>query len=250
MRRIPSGWIPSQAGTNDQDHNYGPEQTAFDGGKMDLFPLSVGMSDDPLTLATETGAPTIATTTGLTMGYYDGNTVTAMWNYAQHYALNDHSFGSTFGASTQGALNLASGQTNGVATYTTGAASGVVADGQGGYTLIGDEDPANDVCSSASANVSMSGKNIGDLLNAAGVSWGFFSGGFNLGITNSNGTTGCARSTASVSSRASVEGRLHSSPPAVPVLREHGESDAHSSGVGGGDWHGGGHRRQHGESSV
>jgi phospholipase C len=138
----------SQAGTNDQDHNYGPEQTAFDGGKMDQFPLSVGTSDG-LALATATGAPGIANTTGLTMGYYDGNTVTALWNYAQHYALNDHSFGSTFGASTQGALNLVAGQTNGVATYSTGAASAVVADGQGGYTLIGDEDPANDVCSSA-----------------------------------------------------------------------------------------------------
>jgi phospholipase C len=187
----------SEAGTNDQDHNYGPEQTAFDGGKMDQFPMSVGVSDG-LTLATETSAPSIANTTGLTMGYYDGNTVTALWNYAQHYALNDHSFGSTFGASTQGALNVVSGQTNGVATYTVGAASGVVADGQGGYTLVEDEDPANDVCSSASANVSMGGKNIGDLLNAAGVSWGMFSGGFNLGITNTNGTTDCARSSASV----------------------------------------------------
>ena len=188
---------PEQAGTNDQDHNYGPEQTAFDGGKMDQFPLSVGVAN-PLLLATETGAPTITSTTGLTMGYYDGNTVTALWNYAQHYALNDHSFGSTFGPSTPGALNLAAGQTNGVATYTTGAASAVVADGQGGYSDTGDSDPSNDVCSSASSNFSMSGKNIGDLLNAAGVTWGMFSGGFNLSTTNSNGTTGCARSTGAV----------------------------------------------------
>ena len=28
---------------------------------------------------------------GLVMDYYDGNTVTALWNYAQHYALNDNS---------------------------------------------------------------------------------------------------------------------------------------------------------------
>jgi phospholipase C len=187
----------TEAGTNDQDHNYGPEQTAFDGGKMDQFPLSVGVSDG-LTLATETGAPGIANTNGLTMGYYDGNTVTALWNYAQHYALNDHSFGSTFGPSTPGALNLAAGQTNGVAAYTAGAASAVVADGQGGYSDTGDADPSNDVCSSGSSNFSMSGKNIGDLLNAAGVSWGFFEGGFNLSTTNSNGTTGCARSTAAV----------------------------------------------------
>jgi phospholipase C len=189
----------AQAGTADQDHNYGPEQTAFDGGKMDMFPLSVGTADTAA-LADATGAQAIAETNGLTMGYFDGNTVTGLWNYAQLYAMNDHSFGSTFGASTQGALNLVSGQTNGVATYTTGAASGVIADGQGGYTLIGDEDPAGDLCSSTSANVSMStlataptNKNIGDLLNAAGVTWGMFSGGFNLSITNANGTTGCNR---------------------------------------------------------
>jgi len=188
---------PNQAGTGDQDHNYGPEQAAFDSGKMDLFPLSVGTADGT-TLTNETAAPGIANTTALTMGYYDGNTVTAIWNYAQHFSLNDHSFGTTFGASTQGAINLVSGQTNGVAStgagaYPVGAASGVVADGVGGYTLIGDEDPYNDVCSSTTAYVQMTGKNIGDLMNAAStpITWGFFQGGFNLGITNSNGTTSC-----------------------------------------------------------
>ena len=48
------------------------------------------------------------------MGYFDGNTVTALWNYAQRYALNDNSYASTFGQSTQGAIELISGQTNGV----------------------------------------------------------------------------------------------------------------------------------------
>jgi phospholipase C len=196
----------SQAATADQDHAYGPEQSAFDAGKMDLFPLSVGVPDSG-TLATTTGASTISTSNALNMAYYDGNTVTALWNYAQHYAMNDHSFSSTFGASTQGAINLISGQTNGVAFNTTGAASGTVADGQGGLTLIGDEDPTGDICSSTSANVSMStvatsaasvNKNIGDLLNNANVSWGFFEGGFNLSATNKNGTTGCARSTTAV----------------------------------------------------
>ena len=170
---------------------------------MDLFPFSVGTPDGSA-LTAATGGSAITDTTGLTMGYYDGNTVTALWNYAQHYALNDHSFGSTFGASTQGAINLVSGQTNGVASYTSGATSGVVADGQGGYTLIGDEDPTGDVCSSTSASVQMNatgGKNIniGDLLNTAGVTWGFFEGGFNLSITNpGTGTTGCNRSTNAV----------------------------------------------------
>jgi len=178
---------PDQAGTGDQDHNYGPEQAAFDGGKMDLFPFSVGTADGT-TLTNETDAPGIANTTALTMAYYDGNTVTGMWNYAQHYALNDHSFGTTFGASTQGAINLASGQTNGVVVVESGAASGTIADGAGGLTLIGDEDPAYDVCSSSSATVQMTGKNIGDLLNTGGISWGFFQGGFDLTKTNSNFT--------------------------------------------------------------
>jgi phospholipase C len=44
----------------------------------------------------------------------------------------------------------------------------------------------------------MSGKNIGDLLNAAGVTWGFFEGGFDLTQTNPNGSTGCNRSTTSL----------------------------------------------------
>jgi phospholipase C len=187
----------NQAATNDQDHNYGPEQTAFDDGKMDLFPLSVGTADNPA-LATATGASTISTTNGLTMGYFDGNTVTALWNYAQHYAMNDHSFGTTFGPSTPGAINLVSGQTNGVINPTN-VASSTVDDGQGGLTDINDADPTGDLCSSTSSNFSMSGKNIGDLLNTAGVSWGFFEGGFNLSTTNANGTTGCGRKTPAVS---------------------------------------------------
>jgi phospholipase C len=187
---------PAQAGTADQGHNYGPEQTAFNGGKMNQFPLSVGTADSAI-LATQTGASSIAATTGLTMGYYDGNTVTALWNYAQHYAMNDHSFGSTFGPSTPGALEVISGQTNGVITPLN-VASATVADGQGGLTDINDADPTGDVCSSTSANFSMAGKNIGNLLNTAGVTWGMFSGGFNLSLTNANGTTGCARTTGAV----------------------------------------------------
>ncbi len=186
----------AQAATADQDHNYGPEQTAFDGGKMDLFPLSVGTAN-PAALTSSTGGSAISNSTALTMGYYDGNTVTALWNYAQHYAINDHSFESTFGPSTPGALNLIAGQTNGVINPLNVGTS-AVADGNGGVTLIGDTDPTGDVCSSTTSNASMSGKNVGDLLNAAGTTWGFFEGGFDLTVTNANGTTGCARSTGAV----------------------------------------------------
>ena len=41
----------------------------------------------------------------------------------------------------------------------------------------------------------MRGRNVGDLLNAAKISWGGFMGGFDLATTNPNGTSGCKRST-------------------------------------------------------
>jgi phospholipase C len=177
----------SQAVTADQDHNYPAEQQAFDMGAMDLFPLHVGTAGPP------PSGGGITSTTGLNMGYYDGNTVTAMWNYAQHFAMSDNSFDTTFGPSTPGALNLISGQTNGVAATLNGTTFEVDG-GAGSLTVISDADPLGDVCSNPTRNqVQMSGRNIGDLLNAAGVTWGSFMGGFDLATVNSNGTTGCKR---------------------------------------------------------
>jgi phospholipase C len=178
----------TQASTNDQDHDYTPEQQAFNGGLMDSFPKYTGTPGPP-----PNGQPT----SGLVMGYYDGNTVTAYWNYAQRFAMSDNSYGTNFGPSTDGALNLISGQLNGVSDQIN-ASGDVVSDGGGGYTLVSDADPIGDVCSTTTgAQLSMSGMNIGDLLNAAGISWGFFEGGFDLSVKNANGTTGCARSTTS-----------------------------------------------------
>jgi phospholipase C len=178
----------SEAATADQDHDYTPEQLAFDHGLMDAFPASVGTAGPP-----PTGTP-IALTTGLTMGYYDGNTVTAMWNYAQRYALNDNSYGTNFGPSTDGAVNLISGQLNGV-IQDVNAGGSTIGDGNGGLTLISDADPVGDVCSTTTGEtVQFGGKNVGDLLNAKGITWGFFEGGFNLSTVNPNGTTGCNRS--------------------------------------------------------
>jgi phospholipase C len=177
----------SQAATADQDHSYTPEQEAFHGGLMDGFPKYTGTPGPP---------PSGLTTNGLVMGYYDGNTVTALWNYAQRFAMNDNSYGSTFGPSTPGAINLISGQTNGV-DDSISPGSAVASDGDGGLTDIGDADPIGDVCSSTTKGIHLGGTNIGDLLNAAGVTWGWFQGGFNLSIKNPNGTTGCARTTTS-----------------------------------------------------
>ena len=185
----------SQAATNDQNHNYGPEQAATHFGLMDLFPAKVGTAGAP-----PNAPPQTVTTKGLNLGYYDGNTVTALWNYAQHFAMSDNSYDTTFGPSTPGLLNLVSGQTNGVINTING--TGNQTDGSNGtLTMIGDADPLNDVCSSPTRNQGqMAGQNIGNLLNSAGVTWGSFMGGFDLTITNSNGTTGCGRTSTGVAS--------------------------------------------------
>ncbi len=172
----------SQAVTPDQDHNYLAEQQAFDAGLMDLFPHSTGVG---------------GTAGSEVMGYYDGNTVTAEWNYAQHFAMSDNSFGTTFGPSSPGVVNLISGQTNGVVATLNGTGDEVNGGSDGSLTLINDADPLGDVCSNPTRNqATMGTKNIGDLLTSAGVTWGSFMGGFNLSIVNANGTTGCTRSSA------------------------------------------------------
>jgi len=166
--------------TCDQDHDYSDEQKAFDGGKMDDFIAAVGTG----TGTSPEGNPCVASTV---MNYYDGNTVTALWNYAQRYAMSDNSYGTTFGPSAPGAINLVSGDTGNVdmahtannpsiATPSSPNAD-LTADGLGGYSLTSDAQPYWDDCSTRDA-VAMSGTNIGDELNAAGLSWGWFQGGF------------------------------------------------------------------------
>ena len=54
---------------------------------------------------------------------------------------------------------------------------------------MGDPDPYLDACSLAQNGASdhtveMLGKNIGDLLNAKNISWGWFQGGFDLTLNN------------------------------------------------------------------
>ncbi len=166
----------SQNLTCDMNHDYTPEQLAFDAGLMDKFPENTSpASGCPQANLKQLGA-------GITMGYYDGNTVTGLWNYAQFYALNDNSYGTTFGPSTPGALNLISGQTWGAdssAEINTG--SDVVAD-----TVIGDADPFYDDCSGKEqVGMISTNKNVGDLMNAKGITWGWFEGGFKPTSTSS-----------------------------------------------------------------
>ncbi|MDQ6839130.1 MAG: phospholipase, partial [Actinomycetota bacterium] len=192
----------AQAATCDQDHGYTSEQSAFNHGLMDQFVQDTGHS---LTLAqclAAEGNPAPATGAApnyATMDYYDGNTVTGLWNYAQRFAMSDNSYGTGFGPSSPGALNVTAGNTYGAVcgptsavyqaptcTVATGSIKATPGRGgaQGPGTMYSDADPYYDVCSStqdgnaAPRDIQMGGKNIGDLLNQKGTSWGWFQGGF------------------------------------------------------------------------
>ncbi len=176
----PTRLTHAQNATCSQNHNYTPEQKAVNGGAMDKFVESTSVD----TCTGLYGSP------GLAMDYFDGNTVTGLWNYAQNYAMSDNMWDSTFGPSTPGALNLVSGQTHGGTAYDpktgaplTGSTAVAGANASGVGTVIADPDPAYDDCSnndhtSTSAVVGMSGKNVGDRLNEKNISWGWFQGGF------------------------------------------------------------------------
>ncbi|MBZ5724454.1 MAG: alkaline phosphatase family protein [Acidobacteriia bacterium] len=192
----------TQAVTCDQDHGYTDEQRAFNNGLMNLFVESVGV-----------GAPGCADFghgKGLVMGYYDGNTTTAIWNYAQHFAMSDNSYGTTFGPSTPGALNLVSGQTHG-ATLTQGNANNNVAAG----SVIGDPRPSlalDDCTIRTAAQITMTGTNVGDLLNAKGIAWGWFQGGFQPSGHNPDGTALCATAHANVAGASTADYIPHHAP--------------------------------------
>jgi phospholipase C len=170
--------------TCDQDHDYGPEQLAFDGGKMDKFITTVGTG----TGKSPTGQPCNANDV---LNYYDGATVTGLWNYAHQFSMSDNSFNTTFGPSSPGAINLVSGNTGGVDKMINGADTDgdTVPDGKGGHSLVSDAQPYYDDCSVRDA-ASLSGRNIGDELNAAGLSWGWFQGGFRPSTTFATATGG------------------------------------------------------------
>ncbi|WP_410631905.1 phospholipase C [Amycolatopsis sp. cmx-4-83] len=205
-----------QALTCDQNHNYGAEQAAFNGGKMDKF-VEKTETDKC------TGQPVLFGEPGLVMDYYDGNTVTGMWNYAQNYALNDNSFDTNFGPSTPGALNLISGNTHGVQAVdpvTHEPVSDAYAvqspDANGVGTMINDPDPAWDDCSGKNHTskdnlATMHGRNIGDLLNQRRVTWGWFQGGFRP-TGSANGYAVCGQTHTNVGGNAVVDYSPHHEP--------------------------------------
>jgi phospholipase C len=217
----PFRFTHAQTVTCSNNHDYMGEQNAFDSGLMNQFPQQnnsngAGCSNDGSTV----------------MGYFDGNTVTGLWNYAQRFAISDNMWGSTFGPSTPGALNLISGQTAGAILHSFGGSKGptgqlsdhivtvsvpdtffvgptnpqvqadiLSATGQTVTqllqtgTLATDIDPYLDDCGAdgggtvATTTVELTGKNAGDLLNAKGVTWGWFAGGFRTAAAANPTTT-------------------------------------------------------------
>jgi phospholipase C len=186
----------SQALTCDMGHGYTDEQSAMNQGAADRYVQFTGRPNNTgKTLGECLGtAPTPGNYA--VMDYYDGNTVTGLWNYAQRYAMSDSSFATGFGPSTPGAMNVTSGQTfgvncarpaasvfhapadcpaMGVTPATPGSVAPVVA---GAGTTFGDSDPYFDVCSNNAIVEQHGGRTVGDQLSARGLSWGFFTGGF------------------------------------------------------------------------
>lgn len=177
-----------QSYTCDQDHDYSAEQRARNGGLMDRFPRFDAEGPFNARQFCHKGATGHWDTV---MGYFDGNTVTALWNYAQHFALSDNHFATMSGQSTRGALNLTAGDTAGVLCGPKSSVYGDVPECGGPVdstskpaptngvigTFVDDTDPFWDVCSEGKP-AAMQGRNIGDLLTAANVTWGWFQGGF------------------------------------------------------------------------
>jgi phospholipase C len=185
----PQRLTSSEALTSDQNHDYTPEQDAVDNGKMDKFVQETESSTPSAGCAPEYCPP------GVVMDYYDGNTVTGLWNYAQNYAMSDNNYDTAFGPSTPGAINVTSGDTAGAKalnptwdpTDPSGAATSTavvdVNKTTGLGVLYSDNDPYYDACSDTNHTtngslVALTGENVGDLLNQQHVSWGWFEGGF------------------------------------------------------------------------
>jgi phospholipase C len=204
----------SEALTSDQNHGYLPEEQAVDGGKMDMFVQKTQSATPAAGCAPEYCPP------GIVMDYFDGNTVTGLWNYAQNYAMSDNNWDTTFGPSTPGALNVISGDTGGAKALTPvwsptpsqPATSTAINDG----AMNGDVDPYFDTCSDTNHTTTgalgeLTGQNIGDLLNTQHVTWGWFQGGFGPTSTNSGGAV-CGATSNNIAGVSDAEYSAHHNP--------------------------------------
>jgi len=104
--------------------------------------------------------------------------------------MNDNFFGTMFGPSTPASFNLISDNAVGGLPRNqfndddtpTGIVNG---------TVVGDADPKVDDCSGKRVRMQMTGKNVGDLLNAKEITWGWFQGGFKPTSRTADGKAAC-----------------------------------------------------------
>jgi phospholipase C len=181
----PFRFPPSHAVTGGNSNDMTLEQSAYDGGLMDKFVEFTGTHDAGFA-STDV------------MGYFDGNTVTAVWNYAQHFGISDNHFATVSGATILGHINLVSGQTHGARGFNTSNPAvllDTLKDSSGKYllyqgTIVANANSAHDNWATKKQRVEMTGKNVGDLLTAKGVTWGWFSGSFRDKTATHPGTDG------------------------------------------------------------
>jgi phospholipase C len=164
-------FVPPSQKTGDLVHRFYQEQLQIDGGRMDKF---VAWSD----------------AAGLVMGYYDGSKLPT-WQLAQRFTLLDHFFHSAFGGSFLNHFWLVCACTP--AWPEAPAALRAELDRAGAMTKDGAVTPDGFVVNTAFATYQPHPANvpadhlvppqtlptIGDRLSAAGVSWAWYSGGWN-----------------------------------------------------------------------
>jgi phospholipase C len=171
---LPFRLDPSSANLNcDNSNAYSAEQAAYDKGLLDQFPQKTSAA------AVAASGDLAACPTGIGMAYYDGNTVTALWNYAQYFAMSDNFYDTEFGATILGHLNLISGQTHqtnepGNVLKLGSKSTYVIRNG----SVIANLDSGLEDCNTGAASVVMTGHNVGNLLSNKSVTWGWFYGDF------------------------------------------------------------------------
>ena len=169
------------------NHSYNALIGAVNNGKLNKFVEKTSNPDKP----------------GENMAYYDGNTVTAIWNYAQQYSMSDNAFTLNYTPTTPGHLNLISGNTGNIISSkpTDRVLNGYMIDNLNS-TLDDCSYDEDNIINTVDNPTKISGyvvdqKNIGDTLNTAKVKWGWFSGGFKPTGVNKYGKVICGKKSTS-----------------------------------------------------